>query len=370
MANSNDSMVIDNVLCYIFSARGSLNNSQIVSNAGAFYSPDIIWHSKETLFGYTSTTPIRRKRCADHKNPAITNLEDILEYIDAKDSEEFKFPKFVASGYDSMPPSFGFENLASILCELRDEVSANRHQMSEIKKFLEKDMKALDNVGCLFQDISEIKALLHVNNTIPKTNATETLDIHTSSSDATYASVLREQSSSNNQNSENASSERNNVVNSDNEQQTDDNTTRNGDGTSSPEGNFITVRHTGNNGRRHNRRQQRNSNAPNLASIQRASRRNIAGRATGSVSFSTAPRVLDVFVGGCGLESTEKDIFDYVQKKGVNCLKCTTLESKSEWRKCYKVSVNADDRDALLDAEYWPKGIHVGKFFKPKSSSN
>ena len=116
--------------------------------------------------------------------------------------------------------------------------------------------------------------------------------------------------------------------------------------------------------------QQRTLNAQGLASGQRGSRRNIVGRATGADTFSTAPRVLDVFVGGCGLQSTDKDIFDYVKKKGINCLKCITLESKSEWRKCYKVSVNSDDRDTLLDADYWPKGIYVGKFFKPKSLSN
>ena len=103
---------------------------------------------------------------------------------------------------------------------------------------------------------------------------------------------------------------------------------------------------------------------------QRSSKRNIAGRATGVDGFSTAPRILDIFVGGCGLQSSANDISDYVKKKGFDCLKCTQIESKSEWRKCYKVSVNADDRDLLLNADYWPKGIHVGKFFKPKSNSN
>ena len=78
------------------------------------------------------------------------------------------------------------------------------------------------------------------------------------------------------------------------------------------------------------------------------------------------PRILDVFVGGCGLDANDSTIANYYQKHNAQILKCEQLDSKSEWYKSYKISVAADNRDALLDANFWPKGIFVGKYYKPR----
>ena len=82
--------------------------------------------------------------------------------------------------------------------------------------------------------------------------------------------------------------------------------------------------------------------------------------------LSSDTRILDIFVGGCGLDTTEDDIFKYCNDNGVNLKKCELLQSKSEWYKSFKVSVIADNRDELLKSEFWPKGIFVRKFFRPK----
>ena len=74
------------------------------------------------------------------------------------------------------------------------------------------------------------------------------------------------------------------------------------------------------------------------------------------------------FLDGCGLDAQESIIMDYCKKYGVEPLKCEQLQTKSEHHKCYKISVNADDRPTLLDADFWPKGSFVNKFHKTRSS--
>ena len=80
--------------------------------------------------------------------------------------------------------------------------------------------------------------------------------------------------------------------------------------------------------------------------------------------------MLDVFVGGCSLESTELSISDYATNKGVHFIKCASLPSRSEWFKCFKISVIPANRDKLLEANFWPEGIVVGKYFRPRSANN
>ena len=51
---------------------------------------------------------------------------------------------------------------------------ALRLEVSKVRKSNEKDMKALDNVGCITQDVAEIKLLIHnlpkikVNGSVPE----------------------------------------------------------------------------------------------------------------------------------------------------------------------------------------------------------
>ena len=86
--------------------------------------------------------------------------------------------------------------------------------------------------------------------------------------------------------------------------------------------------------------------------------------------FQSAIRVLDVFVGGCGLESDADQIKSYCVSLGVDVKSCVHLDSRSEWSKSFKISVNLPDRDKLLDPTFWPSGVFVRKFYKPRSARN
>ena len=61
----------------------------------------------------------------------------------------------------SLPPSTGFESFASVAWSLRDEISALRLEVTEIRKANKKDSKSIENVNCIIQDVAEVKPLLH-----------------------------------------------------------------------------------------------------------------------------------------------------------------------------------------------------------------
>ena len=42
----------------------------------------------------------------------------------------------------------------------------------------------------------------------------------------------------------------------------------------------------------------------------------------------------------------------------------------SDWFKSFKVSVTEEDRDKLLDGEFWPCGVIVRKFFKGRARND
>ena len=122
------------------------------------------------------------------------------------------------------------------------------------------------------------------------------------------------------------------------------------------------------------------TNANNASTLQQshplhrsnAARRNIVvgtSSATGS-NLVGVPRVLDIFVGGCGNDTTEADVTEYCSSKGITLKKCEVLPTKSEWYGPYKISVSAPDRDNILKPEFWPQSVFVRKFFKARIGRN
>lgn len=95
--------------------------------------------------------------------------------------------------------------------------------------------------------------------------------------------------------------------------------------------------------------------------------RNIVGTGLSSgAGLTGVQRVFELFVGGCALDTTEREITMHCQEKGVSIRKCEMLNTKSEWYKPFKVSVNAVDREKVLDAAFWPESIFVRKFQRPR----
>ena len=62
-----------------------------------------------------------------------------------------------------------------------------------------------------------------------------------------------------------------------------------------------------------------------------ARRVNISGTRPASTGLSSGQRVLDIFVGGSGLETTEEEIKNYCTVNKISVKKCETVVTKSEW---------------------------------------
>ena len=380
--------VLNNVLSYISTAKCSLSHDKVILNALAFYTSESIIKAKDIIFDICDERKIKRKACSSHPNPTEADLEDILLLFEKCEGQpvNLPLPNFVSSGYMSLPPCSGFESLASVMCSMRDEISALRLEVSEVRKSNEKDLKALDNVGCIIQDVAEIKLLIHnlpinVSGRTPESvinyEISQQLDV--SSRDPVDRNEDSCQTSQVIPNlsisavpqisSEPNAGVPNVPINSPVEELTvptyADMVQVNRGGRSTSNRNPSNHRGGASSA---NRRPSRinESRRP----ILHARRVNISGTRPASTGLSSGQRVLDVFVGGCGLETTVEEIKNYCSVNEINVKKCETLVTKSEWYRSYKISVDALNRDKLLDAEFWPQGIFVRKFFRPRTGNN
>ena len=126
--------VINDVLCYLSTSKKALSCENVILNAVAFYKSEAIRKAKEFIFECCKEKLIVRKSCASHPNPAVADVEDILDLSDKCESKRHLLSEFVAAGFTSMPPSTVFESLAMVLCNLRDEVAALRLEVTEVRQ--------------------------------------------------------------------------------------------------------------------------------------------------------------------------------------------------------------------------------------------
>ena len=357
MAYDIENTVINDVLCYLSTSKKALSCENVILNAVAFYKSEAIRKAKEFIFECCKEKLIVRKSCASHPNPAVADVQDILDLIDKSESNRHLLPEFVAAAFTSMPPSTGFESLAMVMCSLRDEVAALRLEVTEVRQVTQKDLKSLEGVGCVIQDVAEVKTILHnhlgTSNPLPSYAGA----LHTgTSSESVPAEVLRTSSRITSQTgvptiplvSNSASNRRRR-------------TSQNISGQNVPN-----VQH--NNGTDPERASVSDQNHVRRFPVRR--RTNIAGTRVGGNGLSGVQRVLDVFVGGCEKVTTESNIKEYCAANNVTILKCESVVTKSEWYNSFKVSVYASVRDQLLEPEFWAHGVFVRKYFKSINHSS
>ena len=342
----------------------SVPQDNILLNALGFYKPEAVKAAKDVLFEFCQIVPPKRKACQSHPDPTSAHLKDILELFERKDSENFTFPKFVADGYQAFPPSVGFDALASVMCSLRDEVAALRLEVADLRKNNERDAKSIDNVNCIIQDMAEVKTMMHeaisnrrissASSNFPSENSRTT---HRSSRNSNPNYGANADNSSNGPTTSSEDNPANRVA-----------PQNSNDDESSQLYSSVLLRPTSG-----PRRTSQRSSPPaprpssrNPPSRNRRANATITGSRQNSSGLTSGSRVLDVFVGGCGRDTSSDNIRDYCSSNGVHIKKCETLEGKSEWSCSFKISVEASDRDKLLTGEFWPQGIVVRKFYRAK----
>lgn len=154
-------IVISNILCYATTARHVMRADDIVRTCLAFYSPDDVIKGKDLLFNNVGEK-IKRRR---NDNRILHEIQDILELIKKCDDGDIRLPTYVADSYCGLPPTSGFDVVASHMIELNEQLTALRKEIEVLKESRVNDNIDLKNNTIVQEDLltikSEIRKLNH-----------------------------------------------------------------------------------------------------------------------------------------------------------------------------------------------------------------
>ncbi len=80
--------IINDVLCFIQSARESLDEVCIANMAVSYYTPEIILATKESFFKTCEEECHKRRQTKQYKNPLTRDVEDIIDLMVKMEGEE------------------------------------------------------------------------------------------------------------------------------------------------------------------------------------------------------------------------------------------------------------------------------------------
>lgn len=301
-------VVINKVLCFISSSRNSLSTEDIISTTVVYYNKEEIEQAKKFLFKLCGEKPIARASCVSWPDPCTAHVNDMIEFFERHELKNFAFPRFLADGFDSLPPT-GLSRIAESIRGLRDEVSLLRTELNEHRKERMEDIKCLNDINSVQSDVADIKnAVVDLKKCNDMNNTT--------SSGLTMAQVVKK-----------------NLPQS----------------FGKPSGTLAT----------------------NLNPRPPPPRKNTGVFGTKKMpltsKFAATSRNLDVFISRfqSGVESN--DIVSYCSDEGITVEKCEKMSKDSASFKSFKITVSADKRDLLLEPSFWPEGIAARKFFNARS---
>ena len=143
---SSENVVVNNVLCYINSARHSLSNDQIIQCCLPFYDYDDIKSAKDNV--YKSLKESSKRRRGDNAKKA--EIQDILDALAKHEEREIPIPCYGADSYKAMPPTSGFEIIGSMLTTLFEEIFHLKNEINQYRNINKIDQK-------LYADTAQVK---------------------------------------------------------------------------------------------------------------------------------------------------------------------------------------------------------------------
>ncbi|KAK3887456.1 hypothetical protein Pcinc_008458 [Petrolisthes cinctipes] len=85
--------------------------------------------------------------------------------------------------------------------------------------------------------------------------------------------------------------------------------------------------------------------------------------------FKGSARTADIYIGNVDLESDVEDVMQYVQDdlqiKVIGCSELVSQYANRDW-KSFKLTVDMNDRERLLQPDCWPESVNVRKYYVPK----
>ena len=94
----------------------------------------------------------------------------------------------------------------------------------------------------------------------------------------------------------------------------------------------------------------------------------IKGQKTVTGMFKSAARSADLYVGRCDKSVTKDTIKNFcIEEIKVPLLACQCISRDDSDVKSFKLTVSYEFLGKLLDPALWPEGVHVRKFYIPRT---
>ena len=361
-------VVMNNILSYIQSARDSNTVIEIINTVENFYKSKEIQKSKTVIYETIGEAPKGRR---DTRN----DIQDILNAFDSANEKQIPLPTYAAVGKDALPPANGYEFLKDVLDNVSLEITSLKTEITKLKSQKKEEFR--DEVMSSISDLIQQMKQEFINEIVNLRSEFSVMN-----NDKQIASTVRPINTS----GPNSCSREENV------------NTETGEGNKQP---FS-------NSQKPDYRLQYHSTlpqgvkAPNFAEAAKRQRhpearseipkklpqtpappKSIAGsrndfkprtkkpiiRGTKQIAGKPlgAVRYADLYVGGCYKNVTPDDITTYCTNS-LNIVpnECVALVTKSKRFNSFKITFDYENREKLLDGALWPVNIVVRKFTQPR----
>ena len=80
----------------------------------------------------------------------------------------------------------------------------------------------------------------------------------------------------------------------------------------------------------------------------------------------SAQRYFNIYVGGCGLATTSNGLMKYCEGNGIHLKNVETLNCRNPRFKSFKIQIEYNEKETVLDPQFWLSGIIVRPFRFPR----
>ena len=374
--------IVNNLLCFLSSAKGDYTNEVLFDLIYSFYSLDEIKNSKELLSDILSKELSVRREPEKKKK----DLNDVLDlFSELKSSNAHRKEIFVADSYKKMPP-FGLEFISPILTNLSDEVAKINDLLPKIIDIKSDVINTADTVRSMKVVIKNIESRMNIVAPVSGIPASRSVPPLAPSPRPLYppASPMHKtptmsegviSKSRSNKIIEIQQSILSNIKDKD----------TNNSGLSTVVGNDHVTKKCKENDENcsafHDQPSNdvipQDDNKNDWITVGKNRRKNYRKNSaiTGCkkdyvANLKGIEKNIDIFIGrtdtGCSID----DINDYINSCiKVKAISVEKLSIKTQDYNCFKVRINLKDRDKLFNPEMWPEGIVIKKYFTNKRSN-
>lgn len=380
----NKNYIVNNLLCFLSTAKNDFSKDILFEQVYSFYSIDDIKESKEVLANIINKNGVTRKE-PDKKRKEVV---DLFEFFDEFSNLTNNKNVFVADTYKRMPP-VGLHFIAPILTHLSEEIIKINEVLPKIGDIKSEMINTSDTVRTMKADIKDL--INKMSNSIIKDQNHSHRQSFREIPDSKSCHALQNKSVNiNGMNEEavpNASTSLSQIKSPKiiNLQKKILNDLKSGqvqDKKIQPE--HRVSQHKFSFSGHNESTVGRNANTSNdddtfndadseagwvrVGSKRNQKRRNsviITGRRkNNATSVKSINRTVDVFVGRVDKNVTSEDLSAYiVDNFEINIINICKLDTITQDYNCYKVTVSINDREKMFNADQWPEGIIIKKFF-------